>query len=85
MPPERDLSGDWLDEATGIDASRIRGVHLRLPGFGTDGPTLELFEYTDMPAIRQILKASQARDYRWSSIILGVVTSEPFQMRRTGS
>ena len=40
-------------------------------------------EYTDMPAIRQILQASQARDHRWSSIILGVVTSEPFQMRRT--
>ena len=47
--PERDLSGDWLDQATGIAGSHIRGVHLRLPGYGDDGPTLELFQYGDMP------------------------------------
>lgn len=47
--PERDLSGDWLDRATGLAGARIRGVHLRLPGYGDDGPTLELFQYDDMP------------------------------------
>ena len=47
--PERDLSGEWLDQATGIAGSHIRGIHLRLPGYGDDGPTLELFQYTDMP------------------------------------
>lgn len=26
------------------DAS-LRGIHLRLPGFGPDGPTLEIFQY----------------------------------------
>jgi catechol 2,3-dioxygenase-like lactoylglutathione lyase family enzyme len=45
MLPERDLSGKPLDEATGIDGAHIRGIHLRLPGFGTDGPTLEVFQY----------------------------------------
>jgi len=49
VPPERDLSGDWLDRATGLAVARIRGVHLRLPGYGDDGPTLELFQYDDMP------------------------------------
>jgi len=49
IPPERDLSGDWLDEATGLVGSHIRGIHLRLPGHGDDGPTLELFQYDDMP------------------------------------
>ena len=49
LPPERDLSGDWLDGATGITQSHIRGIHLRLPGFGDNGPTLELFAYDDMP------------------------------------
>jgi predicted enzyme related to lactoylglutathione lyase len=44
--PERDLSGDWLDAATKVPNARIRGAHLRLPGFGDDGPTLEIFEYS---------------------------------------
>jgi len=45
VPPERDLSGRWLDASTGIPDARIRGVHLRLPGYGDDGPTLEVFQY----------------------------------------
>src|SRR6267142_2813537 len=36
----------------------------------------------DMPAVRTIVRAAAPRDYRWSSIIMGVVTSVPFQMRR---
>jgi hypothetical protein len=38
-------------------------------------------EYFDRPAIREIVRNSAANDYRWSSIILGVVNSQPFQMR----
>lgn len=38
----------------------------------------------DQPAIRKIV-ADAADDYRWSSIILGVVESVPFQMRRSES
>ena len=45
VPPERDLSGRRMDAATGIDGVHIRGVHLRLPGYGDDGPTLEIFSY----------------------------------------
>jgi catechol 2,3-dioxygenase-like lactoylglutathione lyase family enzyme len=45
VPPERDLSGEWLGQATGVRGARIRGVHLRLPGYGADGPTLEIFQY----------------------------------------
>jgi catechol 2,3-dioxygenase-like lactoylglutathione lyase family enzyme len=46
IPPERDLSGDWLDRATGIEGAHIRGIHLRLPGHGDNGPTLEIFQYS---------------------------------------
>jgi predicted enzyme related to lactoylglutathione lyase len=46
VPPERDLSGQWLDEATGLSSAHIRGIHLRLPGYGDTGPTLEIFQYT---------------------------------------
>jgi hypothetical protein len=35
----------------------------------------------DMPAVRRIVRAASADDYRWSSLIMGVVTSVPFQMR----
>ncbi len=45
VPPERDLSGQWLDDATGIARAHIRGAHLRLPGWGDVGPTLEIFQY----------------------------------------
>ena len=43
--PERDLAGQWLDDATQIPNARIRGMHLRLPGYGNAGPTLEIFQY----------------------------------------
>jgi len=46
--PERDLSGDWLDQATGLRNARLAGVHLLLPGHGANGPTLEIFTYEDM-------------------------------------
>jgi predicted enzyme related to lactoylglutathione lyase len=46
--PERDLSGEWLDRVTSLSAARLGGVHLRLPGYGDTGPTLEIFSYEDM-------------------------------------
>jgi mono/diheme cytochrome c family protein len=42
-------------------------------------------EYYDAPAIRRIVRAAAADDYRWSSIILGITTSVPFQMRASGN
>lgn len=45
VPPERELTGQWLDDATGIPNARIQGVHLRLPGHGDEGPTMEIFQY----------------------------------------
>ncbi len=39
-------------------------------------------EYTDRPAVRRILRDAAADDYRWSSIVLGIVRSTPFQWRR---
>ena len=46
--PERDLSGQPLDDATGLNLAHIRGVHLRLPGVGESGPTLEVFQYDSL-------------------------------------
>src|SRR4030095_6412355 len=46
VPPERNLSGAEMDAGTGVPGARLQGMHLRLPGSGPDGPTLEVFEYS---------------------------------------
>jgi catechol 2,3-dioxygenase-like lactoylglutathione lyase family enzyme len=48
VPPKRNLSGAWLDSGTGISNAHLQGEHLRLPGFGDEGPTLEIFTYSQM-------------------------------------
>ncbi len=45
VPPERDYSGEAFDRLAHLTGARQRGMHLRLPGFGDDGPTLEIFQY----------------------------------------
>jgi hypothetical protein len=40
-------------------------------------------EYYDMPAIRAIVRDAARNDYRFSSLVLGVVKSTPFEMRRS--
>jgi hypothetical protein len=40
-------------------------------------------EYYDAPAIRAIVRQARAKDFRVSSLILGVVGSQPFQMRKS--
>jgi mono/diheme cytochrome c family protein len=42
-------------------------------------------EHHDMPYVRAILKESGRSDYRFSSLVLGIVKSVPFQMRRAES
>lgn len=39
-----------------------------------------LYDY-EMPAVRAIVRSAAARDYRWSAIISGVVTSAPFRTK----
>jgi len=48
VPPERDLKGQWLEDAVAVPDAQIRGIHLRLPGFGDAGPTLEVFQYNHL-------------------------------------
>jgi hypothetical protein len=39
-------------------------------------------DYYDMPAVRKIVHGAAEDDYQFSSLLMGVVTSDPFQMRR---
>jgi predicted enzyme related to lactoylglutathione lyase len=45
VPPERDYSGVQFDALANLNGARQRGMHLRLPGFTENAPTLEIFEY----------------------------------------
>jgi predicted enzyme related to lactoylglutathione lyase len=49
VPPERDYAGPDLEKGTGVAGATLRGAHLRLPGHGSDGPTLEIYQYGAMP------------------------------------
>jgi hypothetical protein len=39
-------------------------------------------EHHDLPVVRSVVRTSAARDYRFSDLVLGVVHSTPFQMRK---
>jgi hypothetical protein len=39
-------------------------------------------EYTDQPVVRAIARAAEATDYKLSTFVLGVIKSDPFQMKR---
>ena len=41
-------------------------------------------EYYDQPTVRQIVRHASGEDYRWSSLIVGIVESPAFQMRTAG-
>jgi hypothetical protein len=39
-------------------------------------------EHYDMPTVRRIVRSAAAGDYRFSTLVQGVVRSEQFRMRR---
>jgi hypothetical protein len=43
------------------------------------------FAYYDAPAVRKVVREAAGNDYRFSSMVLGIVNSVPFQMRRSES
>ncbi len=40
-------------------------------------------EYYDGPAVREVVRRARAENFRFSALILGIVNSPPFQMRRS--
>ena len=86
-----DASGLLPDGNTFDGPDGLRGLLLERPDdlVGTITEKLMRFalgrslEYYDMPEVRAVVRAASVENYRWSSIILGVIESTPFQMRRT--
>ncbi len=45
VPPERDYASADLERGTAVPGAALKGVHLRLPGYGDNGPTLEIYTF----------------------------------------
>ena len=71
----------FRDALLAYDVSIVRTITEKLLGYAV-GRTMEHY---DQPAIRRIVSEAEADDYRWSSIVLGIVKSMPFQMRSAES
>jgi mono/diheme cytochrome c family protein len=78
------VSGTTVQGLTGL-----RALLLEQPGQFPATVTAKLMayalgrriEYYDRPAVRQIVRDAAANDYRWSSLVMGIVKSAAFQMR----
>ena len=86
-----DASGVFPDGTRFQGAAELRKILLSHPEQIVHNVTEKLLtyaigrgvEYTDAPAVRKILREAAPGNYRWSSLILGIVKSAPFQMRRS--
>ena len=84
-----DASGTLFDGTQVNGVADLQAAILRRPELfaGTLTEKLLTFangrgvEYYDAPAVRRILRESQSQDFRFSSLIMGVVNSVPFRMR----
>jgi mono/diheme cytochrome c family protein len=84
-----DASGQMLDGTKVNGPVELRQALLRQPEIfvGTVTEKLMIYAlgrglaYYDMPTIRAIVRGASKQDYRFSSLILGIVKSAPFQMR----
>ena len=46
VPPARNFQAAEVEAGTNVAGGALQGVHLRLPGHGPDGPTIEIFSYS---------------------------------------
>ena len=84
-----DASGNTVSGATVQGLSGLRALLLEQPDQFPATVTAKLLayalgrrlEYYDRPAVRQIVRDAAASDYRWSSLVMGIVKSPAFQMR----
>ena len=86
-----DTSGKLFDGTKFDGIAELEDVLLRRPELFVNTVVEKLLifatgrgvEYYDGPAIRKIIREARAEDDRFSSLIVGIVNSRPFQMRRS--
>src|SRR5579875_2008154 len=85
-----DASGQMVDGTKLDGPASLREALLSRPDVFVSTLTEKLLTYAtgrglkyyDMPAVRAIAREAEAKDYRFSSLILGIVNSPPFQLRK---
>jgi mono/diheme cytochrome c family protein len=88
-----DASGGLPDGSTFEGVAGLRNALLNRPELFVSTVTEKLLtyglgrgvEYYDAPAVRAITRDAARNDYRFSSLVLGIASSSPFQMRRAAS
>jgi len=55
IPPLRKQEGKWLEIGTGVKNAKLEGVHLKLPGYKKNGPTLEIYQYHNIKKQESVL------------------------------
>jgi hypothetical protein len=86
-----DTAGGLPDGSTFTGAAGLRQALLSNPELFVTTTAEKLLTYAlgrgveenDAPAVRGIVRAARSNDYRFSSLVLGIVNSTPFQMRRS--
>jgi hypothetical protein len=86
-----DAAGGLPDGSTFTGMRGLREALVRRPELFVGTLTEKLLtyglgrglEHYDAPAVRRIVRTAEMTDYRFSSLVLGIVKSEPFQMRVT--
>jgi hypothetical protein len=84
-----DASGQWVDGTRVNGIITLRDAILKRPDVFVRTMTGKLLTYAlgrgleaaDMPAVRAIVRNADAQGDRFSSLVLGIVKSDPFQMR----
>jgi hypothetical protein len=85
-----DPSGTLVDGTAVRGPVDLRGALLKRPEQFVQTITEKLMAYAlgrgiearDMPVVRKIVRDAARDNYRFSSIVKGIVTSAPFQMRK---
>ena len=88
-----DASGGLPDGSTFDGALGLRKAVLNRPDLFVTTLTEKLMTYAlgrglehyDAPAVRDITRRARTDDYRFSSVVLGIVNSTPFRMRRVAA
>ena len=73
VPPEREYKGADLSAGTGVPDAALRGAHLRLPGGGPAGPTLEIYQYD--PSLESLPSAANRPGFGLIEVVVPDVTT----------
>ena len=84
-----DASGQFVDGTNVDGVIPLRRALMKRPDVFVRTMTQKMLTYalgrgvedSDMPTVRAIVRDSSKQDYRFSSVVLGIVNSAPFQMR----